>query len=323
MRFLCFLLGSALLHAAFLALPLSTSTGDAGKNAPELLRVRLLEPGLAGGASRAERPQRASTTDETASGQVARQRPQAPAQDRATLAVRSPAAPEALSQSVTRGKAAHTAREPARVGPKPRTRRAAKTESVRAVRVRVGAPPAALAVPLAPVRATLRTSMAAAPAPEAPDGPGQDRGRTGSIERPPGEAPGRETAPSASPAGGETALARAPDRERRQGPRATPGRGGAAARTPVRYARVVKPKYPRKARTAGWEGTTVLKVRVDRGGRPGLVTVDRTSGFELLDRAAMRAMRRWEFHPARNGDRTVASWVKVPVSFQLKEEDRP
>ena len=89
----------------------------------------------------------------------------------------------------------------------------------------------------------------------------------------------------------------------------------------MRYARVVKPKYPRKARTAGWEGTTVLKVRVDPGGRPGLVTVDRTSGFELLDRAAMRAMRRWEFHPARNGDRTVASWVKVPVSFQLKEED--
>lgn len=90
----------------------------------------------------------------------------------------------------------------------------------------------------------------------------------------------------------------------------------------MRYARVVKPKYPRKARTEGWEGTTVLKVRVDRGGKPGLIAVDRTSGFEVLDRAAMRAMRRWEFHPARNGDRTVASWVEVPVSFRL-EEDPP
>lgn len=90
----------------------------------------------------------------------------------------------------------------------------------------------------------------------------------------------------------------------------------------MRYARVVKPKYPRKARTEGWEGTTVLKVRVDRGGRPGLIAVDRSSGFEVLDRAAVRAMRRWEFHPARNGHRTIASWVKVPVSFQL-EEDRP
>ena len=280
MRFPCFLLGSALLHAAFLALPLSTSTGDAGRNAPELLRVRLLDSGS---------PRRAA---------VNVKRPRQPA-----LRAQGPADGAARAER-----------------PKLRTRRAPKTESVR---TRAGASPVARAVPLAPVRATLRTSMAAAPAPEAPDVPGQDRGRTGSVQGPPGEAPGREREPSASPAGGETALARAPDRERRQGPRATPGRAAAAARTPVRYARVVKPKYPRKARTAGWEGTTVLKVRVDPGGRPGLVTVDRTSGFELLDRAAMRAMRQWEFHPARNGDRTVASWVKVPVSFQLKEEDRP
>ena len=280
MRFLCFLLGSALLHAAFLALPLSTSTGDVGKNAPELLRVRLLDPGI---------PRRAA---------VDVKRPRQPA----------------LREHRPAGGAARAER------PKPRTRRAPKPESVRA---RAGAPPAALAVPLAPVRATLRKSMAAAPAPEAPDVSGQDRGITGSVQGPPSEAPGRETEPSASPAGGGPALARALDRERRQGPQATPSRGAAAARTPVRYARVVKPKYPRKARTAGWEGTTVLKVRVDPGGRPGLVTVDRTSGFELLDRAAVKAMRRWEFHPARNGDRTVASWVKVPVSFQLKEEDRP
>ena len=304
MRFPCFLLGSALLHAAFLALPLSTSTGDAGKNAPEPLRVRLLDPGI--------------PKAEAASEQVPRERPQALAQDRATLAVRPPAAPETLGQSGASGKAARTARKQAGVGPKPRTRKAPKPETVRA---RSGAPPAALAVLPAPVRAARRTSIAAAPAPETPDRPGRGRGTAGNVERPPGETPGREREPWASP-GGETALALASDPERRRGPRASPGRGAGAARTPVRYARVVKPKYPRKARTEGWEGTTVLKVRVDRGGRPGLIAVDRSSGFDLLDRAAVRAMRRWEFHPARNGHGTVASWVKVPVSFQL-EEDRP
>ena len=301
MRFPCFLLGSALLHAAFLALPLSTSTGDAGKNAPEPLRVRLLDPGI--------------RSAEAVSEQVPRERPQTLAQDRAMHAVRPPAAPETLGQSRASGKVAHTARKQARVEPKPRTRRAPKTESVRA---RSGAPPAALAVPPAPVGAALRTSIAAAPA---PDGPGRGRGLTGNVEGPPGEAPGREREPWRSP-GGETALALAPDPERRRGPRASPGRGAGAARTPVRYARVVKPKYPRKARTEGWEGTTVLKVRVDPGGRPGLIAVDRSSGFEVLDRAAVRAMRRWEFHPARNGHGTVASWVKVPVSFRI-EEDRP
>lgn len=270
MRFLCFLLGSALLHAGFLALPLSTGTGDAGKNAPEPLRVRLLGPGIpkaeaanmetprqpvsqehepAGGSVRTERPQHVSMTDEAASRQVPRERPQALAQDRTTLAVRPPAAPEA------------------------------------------------------------------------PDGSGRGRGTSRSVEEAPGETPGRERGPWASP-GGETMLALAPDPERRRGPRASPARGAGAARTPVRYARVVKPKYPRKARTEGWEGTTVLKVRVDRGGRPGLIAVDRSSGFEVLDRAAVRAMRRWEFHPARNGRGTIASWVKVPVSFRI-EEDRP
>ena len=282
MRFICFLLGSALLHAAFLALPLSTSTGDAGRNAPQPLRVRLLDPGI--------------RSAEAASEQVPRERPQTLAQDRAGLTVRSPAAPKALGQSRASGKAARTARKQAGVGPKPRTRKAPKTASVG---VRSGAPPAALAVPPAPVQAALRTSIAAAPAPETPDGPSRGRWTAGSVEGPPGEAPGRE-----------------------RGPWASPGRGAGAARTPVRYARVVKPKYPRKARTAGWEGTTVLKVRVDRGGRPGLIAVDRSSGFEVLDRAAVRAMRRWEFHPARNGRGTVASWVKVPVSFRI-EEDRP
>lgn len=339
MRFICFLLGSALLHAAFLALPLSTSTGDAGRNAPQPLRVRLLAPGIskaetanmktprqpvsqehgpAGGFVRTERPQRVSMTDEAASEQVPRERPQTLAQDRARLAVRSPAAPKALGQSRASGKAARTARKQAGVGLKPRTRRTSKPEPVRA---RSGAHPAALAIPPAPVGAALRTSIAATPAPEAPDGPGRGRGTTGSVEGPPGEAPGRERGPWAGP-GGETGLALAPDPERRRGPRASPGRDAGAARTPVRYARVVKPKYPRKARTEGWEGTTVLKVRVDRGGRPGLIAVDRSSGFEVLDRAAMRAMRRWEFHPARNGHGTVASWVKVPVSFRI-EEDRP
>lgn len=360
MRFFCFLLGSALLHAAFLTLPLSTSTGDAGRNALQPLRVRLLDHGSprraaanverprqpaldargpAGGAARAEMPQRESTTGEAARGQAARERPLL--RSRAMPGVRDPAAPEALGGSMASGKAARTAREQAGFAPKPRTPRAPKTASVRA---RSGAPPAALAVPPAapmraarmegridvhaphvlpaPVRAARWRSIAPTATRKTPEEPAQDRGPTGDIEGSPGEAPGRGRKPSVS-TGGETALAGlAPERERRQGPRAGTGRGGAAVRTPVRYARVVKPKYPRKARTAGWEGTTVLKVRVDRGGRPGLVAVDRTSGFETLDRAAVRAMRRWEFHPARNGDRAVARWVKVPVSFRI-EEDQP
>ena len=103
----------------------------------------------------------------------------------------------------------------------------------------------------------------------------------------------------------------------------TPGGHGvkaAAGFTPVRYARTVKPRYPGKARRAGWEGTAVLKVLVDPKGAPGRVTVDRTSGFDILDDAAVKAVRRWRFHPARRGVDGVPSWVRIPVAFKLKED---
>ena len=89
--------------------------------------------------------------------------------------------------------------------------------------------------------------------------------------------------------------------------------------SPVRYARTVKPRYPGKARRAGWEGTTVLKVRVTTAGTPDRVTVDRTSGFDILDAAAVKAVRHWKFHPARRGIEALSSWVRVPVAFKLKE----
>ena len=87
----------------------------------------------------------------------------------------------------------------------------------------------------------------------------------------------------------------------------------------VRYARVVKPKYPEQAREQGWEGTTILKVLVDPAGRSEQVRVHRTSGFDVLDDAAMNALRRWEFHPAHHGQKSVESWVNIPVVFKLKE----
>jgi protein TonB len=89
--------------------------------------------------------------------------------------------------------------------------------------------------------------------------------------------------------------------------------------THVRYAKVVKPDYPDQARAQGWQGTTVLNVLVNQAGKSAKVLVYRTSGFNLLDDAAVNAMWRWEFYPARNGPQAVPSWVRVPIVFKLKE----
>jgi periplasmic protein TonB len=39
----------------------------------------------------------------------------------------------------------------------------------------------------------------------------------------------------------------------------------------------------------------------------------------MLDRAAMRAVKDWMFEPARQGEEKVDMWVKVPLTFRLKE----
>ena len=95
-----------------------------------------------------------------------------------------------------------------------------------------------------------------------------------------------------------------------------------AALSPVRYARTVRPRYPRKARRAGWEGTTLLKVLVNPDGAPDRVAVERTSGFDILDEAAVKAVRRWRFHPARRGVAPLSTWVRIPVAFRLEEVHR-
>ena len=87
----------------------------------------------------------------------------------------------------------------------------------------------------------------------------------------------------------------------------------------VRYARVAKPKYPWHARKMGWEGTTLLRVLVDQKGGTKFIEISRSSGFTTLDKAAMKAVKRWRFQPARSGSETVESWVKIPIVFDLEE----
>ncbi len=59
--------------------------------------------------------------------------------------------------------------------------------------------------------------------------------------------------------------------------------------------RVVEPEYPPDARVRGQEGTIVLAIEVGSRGRVAAVRVVESSGFELLDTAALRAARLWRF----------------------------
>lgn len=92
----------------------------------------------------------------------------------------------------------------------------------------------------------------------------------------------------------------------------------AAPSANVAYLNNPRPSYPRSARRRHMEGTVVLFVAVGADGRPTQVKVRTSSGFDLLDRAALEAVTRWRFEPARRNGIATAGQVLVPVRFRLE-----
>ena len=78
------------------------------------------------------------------------------------------------------------------------------------------------------------------------------------------------------------------------------------------------PAYPASAKRLGEAGTVTLRVLVNPHGRAESVEVERSSGYRRLDRAALDAVRKWKFVPAKQGDQAIAAWVLVPLNFELK-----
>jgi protein TonB len=78
------------------------------------------------------------------------------------------------------------------------------------------------------------------------------------------------------------------------------------------------PAYPPPSVAAGEQGKVLLRVFVSVHGDAQEVELHEGSGFRRLDRAALDAVRRWRFVPARRGSEAVAAWVVVPISFTLR-----
>jgi protein TonB len=79
------------------------------------------------------------------------------------------------------------------------------------------------------------------------------------------------------------------------------------------------PDYPRLSRRLKESGGVLLRVLVSPAGRAEKVELNKGSGYERLDQAALEAVHRWRFVPARQGDASVAAWVIVPINFTLDQ----
>ena len=81
------------------------------------------------------------------------------------------------------------------------------------------------------------------------------------------------------------------------------------------------PSYPPTSKRLGEQGRVVLLVYVTRAGRAGEVKLERSSGFERLDQAAIAHVQRaWRFVPARSGSGTVDAWGEFAVTFRLIQQ---
>jgi periplasmic protein TonB len=79
----------------------------------------------------------------------------------------------------------------------------------------------------------------------------------------------------------------------------------------------VKPRYPDSARRRSIQGTVIVKAYVTEQGRVEGVQVEQSAGHADLDQAAVEAVGRWRFAPARRGRQPVAMWVSIPIQFVL------
>lgn len=89
------------------------------------------------------------------------------------------------------------------------------------------------------------------------------------------------------------------------------------ANPPLLLSRVM-PEYPRQARLRGVEGLVLLEAILDLEGRIE-EEIKVLQSIPSLDNAAIQALRRWRFRPARDHrNQPVRVILEVPVRFVLK-----
>ena len=79
-----------------------------------------------------------------------------------------------------------------------------------------------------------------------------------------------------------------------------------------------KPSYPAISKRMGEQGKVVLRVLIGTDGLPQKVEINKSSGFERLDRQAQEAVMRWRFVPGKRNGVPETMWNLVPVNFVLE-----
>lgn len=83
---------------------------------------------------------------------------------------------------------------------------------------------------------------------------------------------------------------------------------------------ITQPDYPTMSRRLGEEGQVILLLTVDENGRVLEAKVDKSSGFERLDEAAVaEATRRWRLIPGTINGKASTMQYKFAVTFKIEK----
>ena len=85
-----------------------------------------------------------------------------------------------------------------------------------------------------------------------------------------------------------------------------------------RYLSNPPPPYPDSARRRGLSGTVILLTQILSNGKVGEIKVKQSSGFTVLDEAAVKTVKEWQFIPGLAQGKSVDMWVEIPVRFVLQ-----
>jgi len=76
-------------------------------------------------------------------------------------------------------------------------------------------------------------------------------------------------------------------------------------------------KYPDIAREAGIEGMVIVRAFIDDKGIVREMKIQKGIPNTGLDEAAMKAIGRTRFKPAKQRDKPVGVWISIPITFKL------
>jgi len=84
------------------------------------------------------------------------------------------------------------------------------------------------------------------------------------------------------------------------------------------YLQNARPAYPAMSKRLGEQGKVLVRVLIGVDGTARQAEIQKSSGFDRLDQAALATVQRWRYVPGKRAGVAEAMWFTVPLVFVLE-----